>query len=302
MSSQPGTPALEHSPTAASGSTLLNQTVALDHLGPIVVNSDGTLSRIKNWETLTESERANMVRVLGKRNAARLAKVKAQEDSVHAHTTTATDIPSPSVSATLHPTHGFHPTVHFTVSHPSESDAALVFITLHLPASSFADRFELARTQWHPAVTVTCLGDADLEVPVDDPAARPNEVFVRVDLARVESDREPFEIAVPVHMRYQVPEDAGVYTRAQVGEWAAYLFDGVREGNTGVGELYARRDQAVTLAMGRRYAVDIPVGRERDHVPVAVATYMVILLGVVMVLRSLFAVGARSASTKMKRK
>ncbi|KAL1746634.1 hypothetical protein HDZ31DRAFT_33841 [Schizophyllum fasciatum] len=40
----------------------------LDELGPMVVNSDGTLSRIANWADMTEAERKNTLRVLSKRN------------------------------------------------------------------------------------------------------------------------------------------------------------------------------------------------------------------------------------------
>ncbi|KAH9828130.1 Protein vip1 [Teratosphaeria destructans] len=46
-------------------------TASLDHLGPLVVNRDGTLSRIANWEQMTEGERRNTLRVLGKRNQLR---------------------------------------------------------------------------------------------------------------------------------------------------------------------------------------------------------------------------------------
>ncbi|KAJ7260890.1 hypothetical protein B0H12DRAFT_1013758 [Mycena haematopus] len=42
--------------------------VKLDDLGPLVVNSDGTLSRISNWAALTAAERANTIRVLSARN------------------------------------------------------------------------------------------------------------------------------------------------------------------------------------------------------------------------------------------
>lgn len=52
--------------------------VKLDHLGPLVVNTDGTLARISNWAQMTEIERKNTLRVLGKRNKERLAKLKAQ--------------------------------------------------------------------------------------------------------------------------------------------------------------------------------------------------------------------------------
>ncbi|KAJ3007252.1 hypothetical protein HKX48_009237, partial [Thoreauomyces humboldtii] len=40
---------------------------------------DGTLARITNWEKMSERERANTLRVLGKRNAARLERLKAEQ-------------------------------------------------------------------------------------------------------------------------------------------------------------------------------------------------------------------------------
>lgn len=52
--------------------------VSLDHLGPMVVNVDGTLSRIGNWEQMTENEQKTTLRVLGKRNKQRLEALKAQ--------------------------------------------------------------------------------------------------------------------------------------------------------------------------------------------------------------------------------
>lgn len=44
----------------------------LDHLGPMVVNVDGTLSQIGNWQQMSEIEKRNTLRVLGKRNQKRL--------------------------------------------------------------------------------------------------------------------------------------------------------------------------------------------------------------------------------------
>jgi hypothetical protein len=43
-----------------------------DKLGPTVVHADGTVSRIANWAEMTEIERRNTLRVLGKRNKIRL--------------------------------------------------------------------------------------------------------------------------------------------------------------------------------------------------------------------------------------
>ncbi|PWN21034.1 hypothetical protein BCV69DRAFT_234243, partial [Microstroma glucosiphilum] len=53
--------------------------VALDELGPMVVNKDGTLSRIHNWAGMTEAERARTLRVLGARNQIRMAEIRRGE-------------------------------------------------------------------------------------------------------------------------------------------------------------------------------------------------------------------------------
>jgi len=44
-----------------------------DSLGPLVVNSDGTLSRITNWPNMTPAERERTFRVLVARNRIRMA-------------------------------------------------------------------------------------------------------------------------------------------------------------------------------------------------------------------------------------
>jgi len=51
-------------------------TVKLDALGPMVVNHNGTLSRIENWDQMSEIEQQNTLRVLNKRNKARLAALR----------------------------------------------------------------------------------------------------------------------------------------------------------------------------------------------------------------------------------
>lgn len=54
--------------------------VKLDHLGPLVVNKDGSLSRIANWDNMAEIEKQNTLRILGKRNQLRLSGLKGEED------------------------------------------------------------------------------------------------------------------------------------------------------------------------------------------------------------------------------
>ncbi|KAF3358610.1 hypothetical protein VDGD_07610 [Verticillium dahliae] len=62
----------------------LGGTVSMDALGPVVVNVNGTLSRINNWAEMNEIERENTLRVLGKRNRQRrealLAAQSAEEE------------------------------------------------------------------------------------------------------------------------------------------------------------------------------------------------------------------------------
>ncbi|KAF2250192.1 hypothetical protein BU26DRAFT_411913, partial [Trematosphaeria pertusa] len=55
------------------------QGIKLDHLGPMVVNRDGTLSRIANWEHMADIERRNTLRILGKRNQLRMETLKAAD-------------------------------------------------------------------------------------------------------------------------------------------------------------------------------------------------------------------------------
>lgn len=56
------------------------QPVTLDAMGPVVVNTDGTLSRITNWDNMEESEREVVKRRICKRNVERLKAFHASGD------------------------------------------------------------------------------------------------------------------------------------------------------------------------------------------------------------------------------
>ena len=49
----------------------LGESMKLDHLGPIILNTDGTTRRIDNWDILTEREREVTWRRIKKRNEER---------------------------------------------------------------------------------------------------------------------------------------------------------------------------------------------------------------------------------------
>ncbi|KAK4174744.1 hypothetical protein QBC36DRAFT_333000 [Triangularia setosa] len=55
--------------------------ISLDALGPMVVNRDGTLARIANWQEMSSFERENTLRILGKRNQLRLATLRGDDNA-----------------------------------------------------------------------------------------------------------------------------------------------------------------------------------------------------------------------------
>ncbi len=62
----------------ASHKITLGETLKLDHLGPIIINTDGTTRRIENWDTLTKAEQANTWRLISARNQKRIEVLKKQ--------------------------------------------------------------------------------------------------------------------------------------------------------------------------------------------------------------------------------
>lgn len=47
------------------------ETVSFDELGPMILNKDGTVSRIQNWESLTKQEKDSSWRRISERNRKR---------------------------------------------------------------------------------------------------------------------------------------------------------------------------------------------------------------------------------------
>merc|ERR1711920_1000534 len=77
------TPAIENSSADTAVREDGSQTIVvdgnpikMDKLGPVVVNTDGSLSRINNWHEMIESEQQKTLRIIGKRNQQRLAKLR----------------------------------------------------------------------------------------------------------------------------------------------------------------------------------------------------------------------------------
>ncbi|EPS40468.1 hypothetical protein H072_5687 [Dactylellina haptotyla CBS 200.50] len=73
----PAPPSKEEEESTTTKIEVGSEALKLDHLGPLVVNSDGTLSRIHNWGEMTPLERERTVRILGKRNKLRTEALEA---------------------------------------------------------------------------------------------------------------------------------------------------------------------------------------------------------------------------------
>eukprot|EP00959_Pyramimonas_sp_CCMP1952_P461418 9481539-Pyramimonas_sp.AAC.1 len=64
--------------TSSSVLTVGGESIRMDNLGPIIINTDGTMSRINNWHELTEREQQNTLRLISKRNKQRRDALLAQ--------------------------------------------------------------------------------------------------------------------------------------------------------------------------------------------------------------------------------
>ena len=72
--------ALPASDRAAPRVAVGGEPVAMEELGPIVINTDGTTARITNWPDMTPAEQEKTRRVIVARNAKRLAKLEAARE------------------------------------------------------------------------------------------------------------------------------------------------------------------------------------------------------------------------------
>lgn len=60
-------------PTESSG------VLKLDELGPIIIGEDGSMQRISNWNSLSDMEKKNALRLIAKRNKDRLQRLQEAE-------------------------------------------------------------------------------------------------------------------------------------------------------------------------------------------------------------------------------
>jgi hypothetical protein len=93
VTDQPNSELLQLPPSDPNNSNVqtlqFGQAMKLDHLGPIIINTDGTTRRIDNWDTLSEREKETTWRRIKKRNAERreMLEAKLKEEELKEQTT-----------------------------------------------------------------------------------------------------------------------------------------------------------------------------------------------------------------------
>lgn len=65
--------------TEESSASTSDFNIKLEDLGPIIVNTDGTLGRIPNWMEMTVEEKATTKRLISSRNKKRLMALQADK-------------------------------------------------------------------------------------------------------------------------------------------------------------------------------------------------------------------------------
>ena len=72
--------------TATSNTTTGNktfevdgETITFDNLGPMIINTDGTIGRITNWTEITDFERERTLKLIARRNKKRRQNLEQQQ-------------------------------------------------------------------------------------------------------------------------------------------------------------------------------------------------------------------------------
>ena len=68
-------PAIKSTPSLSTTDVL-----KLDYLGPIIINTDGTLQRIPNWIEMSEVEKSKALRLIAARNRKRIENLQQKQD------------------------------------------------------------------------------------------------------------------------------------------------------------------------------------------------------------------------------
>ncbi|KAK0446116.1 PIG-X [Armillaria borealis] len=209
-----------------------------------------------------------------------------------------------SLSSTIHPSYGFHPTVTTSFRGISVEPSCSLFLLLTLPPLVLVDPYELAN--YKDSYTFRHAGPSNLELPVSAIGPSNSHVFVNVSRRAVKEG----SLQIPLHLRYgnvsvdgfqavdvSVPEgyvicegradsDAGSYIPE---EFTAFF----RQSN--ISRL------SPSLASDAVFHVQAPVGRPDDASQVELGTAVTILLCFAYLAYTSYKTALRLGNTKHRK-
>ncbi|SJL09982.1 uncharacterized protein ARMOST_13364 [Armillaria ostoyae] len=186
-----------------------------------------------------------------------------------------------SLSSTIHPSYGFHPTVTTNFHGISVEPSCSLFLLLTLPPLVFVDPYELAN--YKDSYTFRHAGPSNLELPVSAIGPSNSHVFVNVSRRAVKEG----SLQIPLHLRYgdvsvdgfqavdvSVPEGYVICEGRADSDAGSYIPEGFtaffRQSN--ISRL------SPSLASDAVFHVQAPVGRPDDASQVELGTAVTILL------------------------
>ncbi|XJO71046.1 hypothetical protein BDV3_000628 [Batrachochytrium dendrobatidis] len=214
------------------------------------------------------------------------------------------------ITTTIEPVVGYHSKLLIFVSNPNVlvctasnnyEDAYMdLAVAFHLSKNAFIDRFEVGRIDFGQKVQISVFGNADLEVPANDPAAQENIALLRI--RKMCNEKEETRIEIPFHLRYQPPTSTNAtYAQIAVNLPVAMLLSNASEvldKNSYDYSKQAHRHQALVqlllldtgLQIQRFLDIDsleqvvffqIPLGRNDDYIMVYFGNIFVVLAGTI---------------------
>ncbi|KAK0223555.1 PIG-X [Armillaria fumosa] len=205
-----------------------------------------------------------------------------------------------SLSSTIHPSYGFHPTVITSFHDISLEPSCTLFLLLTLPSLVFVDPYELAN--YKDSYTFRHAGPSNLELPVSAIGPSNSHVFVNVSYRAVKEG----SLQIPLHLRYgEVSVDG--FQAVDVSAPEGYVIcEGRANSDAGsrIPEEFTTffRQSSVSrlspsLASDSVFHVQAPVGRPEDASQVELGTAVTILLCFVYLVHTLYKTTFRLGDT-----
>lgn len=204
-----------------------------------------------------------------------------------------------SLSSTIHPSYGFHPTVTTSFHGISVEPLCSLFLLLTLPPLVFVDPYELAN--YKDSYTFRHAGPSNLELPVSAIGPSNSHVFVNVSRRAVKEG----SLQIPLHLRYGEASIDGFQTvDVSVPEGYVICEGRAHDAGSHIPEEFITffRQSNVSrllpsLASDSVFHIQAPVGRPEDAPQVELGTAVTILLCFIYLIHTLYETTLRLGDT-----